>query len=477
MMSEKWKWLSQPLSPTMRWRLEITLGIVLTGAAVVGLSTVIRPDPSKLALTAVVQPPSQSAELREEARLHPEAPPAPKVPPDFAAAVARGDLEAVEKLHTNGMALDGMLSVAAEAGEKDVARWLLDHGADVHEEEGSLDAPVLLADEHPDLAALLLERGAAEPSLATAAQAGARGSVLRLLSAHVAVNVNPAETSPLSAAVSSTRATAENKKLIIDKLLAAGADPNRDEPENALTGAVRFCDVPPEERAANECLTIIKLLVKRGARARGDALVAALSVSLDESARDTTFDAVMAARLERGATAVALAQAWNPSPRVIKLLVAKRVDWAWHDGEEDAALPLLAAVQRADRDYVRALLDAGAPADVHYKDGTCALGEAINGAANSGGSSDYARIVELLVSRGVDVNRRLPDGRTPLFAAAESGELRIIKALLDRGARVNDLVLDDTALDAAEQNGHQPAARVLHAHGARRARKAELHGE
>jgi len=36
----------------------------------------------------------------------------------------------------------------------------------------------------------------------------------------------------------------------------------------------------------------------------------------------------------------------------------------------------------------------------------------------------------------------------------------------------NDLVLDDTALDAAEQNAHQPAARVLHAHGARRARKS-----
>jgi hypothetical protein len=34
---------------------------------------------------------------------------------------------------------------------------------------------------------------------------------------------------------------------------------------------------------------------------------------------------------------------------------------------------------------------------------------------------------------------------------------------------VNDHVLDDTALDAAEQHGNQAAARVLHAHGARRA--------
>lgn len=80
-------------------------------------------------------------------------------------------------------------------------------------------------------------------------------------------------------------------------------------------------------------------------------------------------------------------------------------------------------------------------------------------------------MVELLVARGADVNRRFPDGRTPLFAAAETGEIRIVNVLLARGARVNDRVLDDTALDAAESNGHVPAARVLHAHGGRRAPK------
>ncbi len=466
-MKERWKWLFQPLSRAMRSQLEIAFSVVVTGAVIVGLSTLIRPDPSKLAAMMVVSP-IAGDELREEARLRAVPPPAPKVALEFAAAVASGDLVAMERLHTPGMALDGMLSVAAESGEPIVARWLLDRGADVHEDESSLDAPVLLADAHPDLVALLLDRGAAEPSLATAAQAGAKGAVLRLLAAHASVNA--ADPSPLYAAVSSTRATAENKRFIVDKLLVAGADPNRDDGQNALPAAVRACDVPSEERAPpNDCLTIIKLLAKRGARARGEALVAALSV--DESVRDATLDAVLTARLERGATAVALAQVWNPDPRVIKLLVSKQVDWAWHDGEDDAALPLLAAVQRGDRDYARALLDAGAPADVHFKDGTCALGEAINGVSTGGNTNEYARIVELLVARGVDVNRRLPDGRTPLFAAAESGDLRVIKALLDRGARVNEPVLDDSALDAAEQSGHQPAARVLHAHGARRVRK------
>lgn len=466
--ADKWKWLFQPLSRPMRSRLELCFGVVVTGAAIVGLSTVIRPDPSKLTPAILFPMMPSIVERAAEADFKAEPPPPPKVAPDFAKAVARGDVDTMEKLYTKGMALDGMLAVAAESGDKTATLWLLDHGVNVHEDEDTVDAPVLVADEHPEIVALLLEHGATEPSLTTAAQASATNAVVRRLEAHAAVNAT--DPSPLSAAVSATRGTAPNKTLIVSKLLAAGADPNHEESDSPLTVAVRGCDVSGEGHVgSSECMGMIELLVKRGARAKGDALVAALA--LDDTARDTVFDALLAARLERGATAIALAQAWNLQPRTIKRLVAKGVDWSWHDGEDDAALPLLAAVQRSDRDYVRALLDAGAPVDVHFKDGTCALGAAIDGAA-MGGSSDYARIVELLVARGADVNRRLPDGRTPLFAAAESGELRVVNALLERGARVNDLVLDDTALDAAEQNSHQPAARVLHAHGARRARKS-----
>jgi ankyrin repeat protein len=462
---EKWKWLFRPLGRTARARLEVCLGVVVTGAAMVALSTVIHVDPARLA--ALSPAPSVGFERRAEADLRAVPAPGPTVAPEFAHAVARGDLATMARLHTPGMALDGMLALAAESGERPVALWLLEHGADVHEDEGSADSPILLADQHPDMVAFLLEHGAAESSLTTAAEANASNAVLRLLAAHA--NVNPADATPLTAAVASTRGTAESKRLIIDKLLAAGADPNRDYGENPLTAAVRSCDAAREERASTEeCLPIIKVLVKHGARAQGDALAAALAI--DDTARAAPLEALLAAPLERGATAVALAQSSVVPARELKQLVAKGVDWAWHDGEDDAALPLFAAVQRGDRDFVRALLDVGAPANVHFKDGTSPLGAAIDGTAD-GGTPSYARIVELLVARGVDVNRRLPDGRTPLFAAAESGDLRVVTALLDRGARVNDLVLDDTALDVAEQHGHQPAARILHARGARRARK------
>jgi ankyrin repeat protein len=447
----------------MRARLELCLGVVVSGAAVVVLSTVIPPNPSMLPAPAEVP---SSFERRSEADLRAEPPAPPKVAPEFASAVARGDLDTMNKLHTPGMALDGMLALAAESGDRAVALWLLDHGADVHEDEDSMDAPLLLADAHPEIAALLLARGAVEPTLATAAQASAPSTVRRLLSAHAAVN--PKGAGPLYAAVSSTRGTAESKAAIVGELLARGAEPNPDAGYAPLTAALQICQSSGEDEAAEgECLALVRLLVKHGARTRGETFTAALA--LEDHARDAAVAALLAARLEPGATAIALAQSPIVPPPIVKQLVGKGVDWAWRDGEDDAAIPLLAAVQRGDRDFVRALLEAGAPVDMRFKDGTCALGAAIDGAA--GGNAEYARIVELLVARGANVNRRLPDGRTPLFAAAESGDVRVVSALLARGARVNDLVLDDTALDAAEQGSHLPVARLLHAHGARRARK------
>lgn len=473
MTTKKLEWLFRPLAPGMRARLEICFGVVVTAAAVVGLSTVIRPDPSRLAPAAQEAAPVTAAtsnlERGTEADLRAELPAAPKVAPDFAKAVGRGDFDAMEKLYTEGMPLDGMLAVAADSGRTHVVRWLLEHGADVHDEEESVDAPILVADEHPEIVALLRARGAREPSLAAAAQACATNAVVRLLAGHATPNGSNGDESPLHAAVSSTRGTPDKRDFIIGKLLAAGADPNRGDGDSVLAAAARGCEnTTSDERDpwSSDCVPVIKLLLKHGARPTGDALVAALN--LDYPDHGAPLQALLAGKLERGATAVALAQASNVDAATVKLLVAKGVDWAWHDGESDAALPVIAAVQRSDRDYLRTLLDAGAPVDMHYKDGSCALTEAIDAAANN---PEYARIVELLVARGANVNRRLPDGRTPLFAAAESGDLRVLAALLDKGARVNDLVLDDTALDAAEQASHQAAARVLHARGGRRARQ------
>ena len=463
MKAATWKWLVEaPLSRTWRERLELCLGVVLSGAAMVALSTTIRPDPSKLGPARAVSTTVVDVPREPQRAPHPPADP-PQVSPEFQKAVHAGDVAAMQRFYTHGMPLEGMPSAAAQSGRLPAVMWLLDHGVDAHEGESSSSGPVLSADDHADIVALLRERGAAEPPLVAAAEAHAVNAVSRLLAAHA--SVNPRGESPLAAAARSARGTGPTKRLIVLRLLDEGADPDGDSMESALAGAVRGCDEEQGSASiASDCMTLVRALLSHGASVKGDALGAALS--LDDAVRAPALDALLAMPITKGATAVALAQATSVNPRDLKRLVALGIDWAWHDGEDDAALPVLAAVRRGDRNSVRALLDAGAPVDVHFKDGTSALGEAIDGAPNA---VDDARIVELLVARGANVNRRLPDGRTPLFAAAESGDLRVVNILLARGARVNDRVLDDTALDAAEQNNHQPAARVIHAHGGRRA--------
>lgn len=475
------------LTPQTRGRLEVAFTVVATAAVIVGLSGVVRPDPAKLALAAqasITMPTTSVPDRPYEpiSRLDGVAD-SENVDPAFISAVARGDIPTMEKLYRKEMPKSEMLSAAAESGDTATVEWVLAHGADIHEAEDTPHAPVLMADEHAGVVSLLLARGAREPSLAAAAQAGAANSVDRLLA--MKRPVNPSTESPLSSAVASTRMTGDTKKRVIEKLFAAGADPNRTGAADdgtsfhALTTAARACepntdlvDYPVQLDTPEDCIPIIRLLVRHGAHADGDTLMAALSpaTALHEAARDRIADAILAARLEPGATATVLSQ-MNTflTPSTMKKVIAKGVDWGWRDGEDEAALPLITAVRARDYDTVRVMLENGAPAGRVYKYDQTALSAAIDALSGDDSPSD-ARMIELLIAHGADVNRRHPDGRTPLFAAAEVGDVKTIHVLLDHGARVNEVVLDDTALNAAEQSGHVSAARVLHARGGRRAR-------
>jgi ankyrin repeat protein len=391
------------------------------------------------------------------------------------AAVGEGDLATMEKLYTKGMALDGTLHTAAETGNRAVVEWLLEHEADVHDAESEAEAPILAADAHPEIVKLLLARGANEPDLSTAAIAGAPNAVSRLLAKHVPVNPTDG-TTPLYDALSSTMATPANRRIIVDRLLAAGADPNTGEGlMTPIAVAIGQCEpaedgTPSQKAGPPACVGFIQALAARGARVSPEALGSALEVP--EPVRAQVIDAVLSARLEPGATAVALSGAnGERDAAIVRKIAAKGVAWSYRDGEADASAPLIDAIDKLDAPLVRAMLDAGAPADQRLKDGRSALGLALERVIGDAGEA--ARIVELLVARGAGVNRRLPDGRTPLFAAAETGDLRVINAMIDHGARLNDVVLDETALDAAERSGHIPAARVLHARGARRATPKE----
>jgi ankyrin repeat protein len=94
-------------------------------------------------------------------------------------AARAGDRATVEVLAGKGVPLDGTLALAAASGNASLCTYLLDHGVDVHEGEGTISAPVLLADAHPEVTKVLLARGAAEPPLDDAITAKALRAIGR----------------------------------------------------------------------------------------------------------------------------------------------------------------------------------------------------------------------------------------------------------------------------------------------------------
>jgi len=116
---------------------------------------------------------------------------------------------------------------------------------------------------------------------------------------------------PLAAAAGSRTGTAANRRLIVERLLAEGADPNREGGRpSALAGAVAACD--DDRPDAGECMLLVSLLLGHGARLKGDALGAALS--LDDRTRTAPLDALLALPAEPGVTAIALAYATSADP-------------------------------------------------------------------------------------------------------------------------------------------------------------------
>ena len=74
--------------------------------------------------------------------------------------------------------------------------------------------------------------------------------------------------------------------------------------------------------------------------------------------------------------------------------------------------------------------------------------------------------VQLLISKGIDVNAKKED-RTPLHYAARHGHMEVAELLLDNGADVDGKRrYSITPLDEAIRNGHREVAELLISKGA-----------
>jgi uncharacterized protein len=314
------------------------------------------------------------------------------------------------------------LAAAVRTGSVAEVRKALEGGGDVHEDEDAAVPPLLEADAHADVTALLLAQGAKEPELVDAVRLSAPNAVSRLL--------------------------------------AKGADANTDvDGERVLHLALANAQHEGDGRAES----VVRALVLRGARVDADALVSATRAA-SASRRDALLSVLLGGALERDATVNAIAElAAAGEAGLVRRLAAKGV--TWKALFVDAPPPLVLAAERGDRDVVSALLGAGAPLEEKDPSGRTALLAAITSARPD--SEDAAAIVKMLLARGANPNRRAEDGTRPLYAAAERGERAMVSMLLARGAHVNDEVAETTPLEAAEAGGHQSVVKLLRARGAK----------
>jgi ankyrin repeat protein len=135
------------------------------------------------------------------------------------------------------------------------------------------------------------------------------------------------------------------------------------------------------------------------------------------------------------------------------------------DIDLDAAAPdgstaLHWATYAVDDELVRALLDAGASADVTSRYGASPLAEAVK--------LGDLELVRMLLEAGADADSPNQDNQTALMLAATLGALPVAELLLERGADVNavETFRGQTAFMWAAAENHPDIVELLLAHGA-----------
>ena len=159
-----------------------------------------------------------------------------------------------------------------------------------------------------------------------------------------------------------------------------------------------------------------------------------------------------------------------------------RVEWC-NDGSPTLHQWALYAYVEA----VQFLLDHGADINILDNLGRSAL-EYATGALNWSETSKAEQVVKLIIQAGADVNVKSTLGFTPLMWAAQAGNLKITKLLIEKGANVHDTDNDgNNALHYARNPGYKPAStvkknrqatiRLLRKHGGKTGEELKAEGE
>jgi len=116
--------------------------------------------------------------------------------------------------------------------------------------------------------------------------------------------------------------------------------------------------------------------------------------------------------------------------------------------------PIHDAAAAGDLAAIRAELDKGVDVNAKDNDGRTPLHYAAKYATK--------QVVELLIPNGADVNAKMKDGATPLHVAAQDGHKEIAELLIDKGADVDAQDVNGwTPLHSTAYKGHREIVELL----------------
>ena len=371
---------------------------------------------------------------------------------EFHEAVTAGDAARVKEMlrqdpdlvslpDENDQFLAPPLCLAAIAGDIEMARILLDAGADVDLGDVDESTPLHVAalNRHPEMVTFLLEKGAdinrrdknGGYALSFAASGGDPAVVQTLLDAGADLNFSSPQGYNLYHLTAS-----RNLRNLTDILLARGDDINQASQDGTAPlhwAALRdqaemityMIDNGAEHSPADEHgVTPLALAAQRNAAEAAAALIAA---GADPNAGDNT----RITPLHRAS--------WSGNLEVAEVLLGHGADPNAED--ENGMTPLTRAVPQGNVELVNALLAAGA--DVNTVDGRLGC-SALHMASLLG----YADISEVLIQAGASTGEKDERGNCPFDYAARYGHEDVARVLKDHGVRGKMPAVPEGALAA-----------------------------
>jgi len=335
-------------------------------------------------------------------KIVPETPP-PNLPepkyPTLIEAVKAGDIDDVENHilrgeNLNACAENGFtpLHFAAQAGQIEILKLLLDYGADykINANEGVFSTPIVAAEKAKqwEAAALLRSRGA----YCTFKHMVIWGDVPGV---EECLTGQPEVINQKSFGIGETPlhwAARYGQKEVVELLLDQGADPDIAELERGST--------PFTEAAIHNHAEIVKLMVARG-------------VDVDR-------------RLFYGNTVLHI-KAKTGDIELVDLLLSLGADINAKNNKGQT--PLHIAVLAQQQKFVELMIDKGALIYAADNKGLSPL----HLAAQKG----FLEIITFLMDRGASVTRKDRYGRTPLHVAALEGQDKAVALLLERRSEVD----------------------------------------